>query len=202
MLALALMLASASPGSAHHVRLDAESVVIESQWEDTAAPLGVALPPGATLDVLDSHRLRLTIPAEDAARVLPLPVPEGDGVHRITFDRAVVFQPATALELAPRGTHAVDHGVHGDDVRRLDRTFGAPQGSARYLRTSSLQEHGGVPGSLEDRERRRQRLLLLAGGAFVFVIAALAALARAVGKRAELERADAVLAQEIEQLGA
>ena len=202
MLGLAIVLALASPDSAHHVRLDAESVIVESQWDDTAAPLGVALPPTATLDILDEHRLRLTVPAADAARVLPLPIPEGDGVHRVTFDRAVAFRPATALELAPRGTHAVDHGVRGADVHRIDRTFGAPQGSARYIRTSSLDAHGGVPGSLEDRERRRQRLLLVGAGLFVFVVAALAALARAVGKRAELERADAVLAREIEQLGA
>ena len=48
MLGLAIVLALASPDSAHHVRLDAESVIVESQWDDTAAPLGVALPPGAT----------------------------------------------------------------------------------------------------------------------------------------------------------
>lgn len=202
MLVVAAMLALSSPDSAHHVRLESETVIVESQWDDTAAPLGVALPSSARLDVLDTHRLRMTLPLVDATSAVPLPIPRGNGVHRVTFDRDAVFQPATSLELSPRGIHAVDHGVQGPDVERVDRVFGGPlEGSARYLRSDSVREHGGAPGSLESREQRRQRLLLLAAGVFVFIVAALAALVRAVGKRAEVERADALLTAEIEQLG-
>ena len=85
----------------------------------------------------------------------------------------------------------------------METRFGpAPGGSATatYVQSEALVHHGGLRGRLQDAARRREHLLLLAACAFVFVVATLAALARSVRKRADLERADALLTREIEDL--
>ncbi len=206
---VALLLALAGPplDSAHHVHLEGTQVVIDSQWNtDTASGFASSLPETASVEVRDDRTLRVTLSLEDAKalRAIPLPVPEGSGVHRVTFDPDLRFRPSAPLELAPRGTQSVSPRLHGSDLRRVDAAFGqAPRGGAlaRYVRTDDLEDGGGLPGRLRDTAGQRQRMLLLGAGALLFVVTTLLAVARAVRRRAEVEHADALLAAEIEALG-
>ena len=206
---VALLLALAGPpvDSAHHVHLDGTDVVIDTQWgSDTAGGLASPLPEAATLEVRDERTLRVTLSLHDAKVLdaLPLPVPEGSGVHRVTFDPELRFRAGAPLELAPRGTQSASPRLHGSDLRRVDAAFGqAPRGGAlaRYVRTDDIEDGGGLCGRLRDAAGQRQRMLLLGAGLMLFVITTLLAIARAVKRRADVEDADALLAREIEALG-
>lgn len=205
---LALLLALSGPplDSAHHIHLEGTQVVVDSQWNTNAAETFTSpLPASAVVEVRDARTLRMTLPLRDAEAldILPLPLPEGSGVHRITFDRDLTFRPRAPLELTPRGTQSVSPGLRGADLRRVDATFGdAPRGGAlaRYVRTDDLANAGGLSGRLRDSQGQRLRMLLLGSGLLVFFVAALLAITRAVTRRADVEVADALLAQEIEAL--
>lgn len=208
LIALVLVLSGPPLDSAHHVHLEGTQVVIDTLWNtDTTEGFATPVPPSATVEVRDPRTLRVTLPLHDAEALdaLPLLVPDGSGVHRITFDRDLTFRPSSALELTPRGTQRVSPGLRGADLRRVNGTFGdAPRGGAlaRYVRTDDLQDAGGLSGRLRDTHGQRQRMLLLGSGLLVLVVAALVAIARTVGRRADVEAADALLAQEIEALDA
>ena len=169
---VALLLALSGPplDSAHHVHLDGTQVVIDTQWNtDTTETFATPLPEAATVEFRSARSLRVTLPLRDAESLdtLPLPIPEGEGVHRVTFDRDLTFRPRAPLELAPRGTQSVSAGLHGADLRRVDTTFGpAPRGGAlaRYVRTDDIAELGGLSGRLRDTKGRRHRMLLLGAG--------------------------------------
>ncbi|MEM7156625.1 MAG: hypothetical protein AAF799_27505 [Myxococcota bacterium] len=202
---LVLALAGPIPDSAHYVHLEPEHVVIDSEWSaSTQEPLATPLPDDATMEVLGEHTLRVTMPRDEAERddVLPLPLPPGDGVHRVTFDHRISFRPDPSLELAPRGTRAVGRNVHRADIRRVDMAFGRPRKdtTAHYVHSEGLRGTGGFAGSLKDAKTRRQRLMLFASALFIFVVAGLMAIARAVRRRAEAEHADEILAREIDSL--
>lgn len=207
MLALLLLALSGPPlDSAHHVHLDGTQVVIDTQWDtDTKGALATPLPDTATLEIRSARALRVTLSLDDAESLeaLPLPVPQGSGVHRITFERDLSFRARAPLELAPRGTQSVSAGLHGSDLDRVDAAFeNAPHGGAlaRYVRTDDLAEAGGLSGRLRDAKGQRQRMLLLGAGVMLFVVTTLLAIARAVQRRADVEQADALLAREIEAL--
>lgn len=205
---VALLLALSGPplDSAHHVHLDGTQVVIDTQWNtDTTESFAAPLPEGVTVEVRNARALRVTLSLRDAESLdmLPLPVPEGEGVHRVSFDRDLTFRARAPLELAPRGTQSVSAGLRGADLRRVEAAFGpAPSGGAlaRYVRTDDIAEGGGLSGRLRDAKGQRQRMLLLGAGLLLFVITTLLAITRAVKRRADLEQADALLAREIDAL--
>lgn len=202
---LVLALAGPIPDSAHHVHLEPEQVVIDSEWNtSTEGPLAAPLPDEAVMEILSEHTLRVTMPLDEAEEdgALPLPLPEGDGVHRVTIDRRLSFHPDASLELAPRGTRALGRNVRRRDTRRVDSAFGRPgkETTAHYVHTDGLRDAGGFVGSLKDAETRRRHLMLAAASVFVFIVAGLVAIGRAVRRRAEAEHADEILAREIDSL--
>ena len=199
-----VLLAAASVDGAHHLHLERDQLVVDSRWSTpTGEVLHTAVPAEATVTFPSPHEIRLTVPMDRVHELdaLPLPLPAEDGVHRVTFGRALAYKPGDGLALRPRGLRAVGHDVHGTDIERIEATFGpAPEGQAlaRYVAADTLR--GGLPGHVQTTQSRRRRMLLLASSVFVFVVAALAAVAQTLRRRADEEQADALLAQEIDNL--
>jgi hypothetical protein len=148
--------------------------------------------------------LRTTTPWTRVATVgaLPLPVPAKAGVHRITLDPDVSFRPAAELGLvtelgftAPAGFGFADR-AYIDDVLTID----APRFGAYYVRVEEIAEAGGVVGKIRRREDAHRRTALFAGAVFVVLCGAAAWEYRRARKRADLERAEAILDAEYADL--
>ncbi|HET6585602.1 MAG TPA: hypothetical protein VFG69_19215 [Nannocystaceae bacterium] len=133
---------------------------------------------------------------------LPLLVASPVGVHRITLDPDVSFRPAAELGLvtelgftAPAGFGFSDR-AYVDDVLEI----AAPRFGAYYLRAEEVAEAGGVVGVVRRREDAHRRTALFAGAVFLALCGAAAWEYRRARKRAELERAEAILEAEYADL--
>lgn len=133
---------------------------------------------------------------------LPLPVATKAGVHRITLDPDVSFRPAAELGLvtelgftAPVGFGFADR-EYIDDVLAIE----APRFGAYYVREEEIAEAGGVVGNVRRREDAHRRTALFAGAVFVALCGAAAWEYRRARKRADLERAEAILEAEFADL--
>ncbi|MEM6994490.1 MAG: hypothetical protein AAF721_28500 [Myxococcota bacterium] len=212
----------------HHVTMsESGDVVVHTEWLSDGAPstlpLSLPLPAGAAIEGIETVRndgglvvaakpngknvvfaVRMAAADVDALGALPLAIPAVAGTHRVTVDKGLVFDADVALGLAPRLTRAATAGVTGRPSRWLDRKLSLPTtqpGITRYTTTADLQRVGGFVGRLQTVRARRRRLLLWAGAGFVLVVTALVAAYRRLRRGAELEQAEALLAQEIEALG-
>lgn len=211
----------------HHVTVvDAETLQVESRWLSQDPPGYVALrwPLPATAHVQGAEFTRdpegrvtgvyaagddvsvvVRMPAAEAQALgaVPLVIADAPGLHRVTFDPSLSFRPAPKLGFAPHLRRATTRGVSGQDSKQLDARLGDRVGAgvARYASHGDLAQAGGFVGILQTAQERRRRLLLWAGAAFALVVAALAAAHRSLRRGADVERADAMLAQEIDALG-
>ncbi|MBL4688070.1 MAG: hypothetical protein JKY37_26005 [Nannocystaceae bacterium] len=210
----------------HHVAIDgSDHVIIQTQWlcpHQCTLPLALPLPPEATLIGVSEQRsddgsivalvshdrnlvFTVSVPLDtvQALGAVPLALPDRHGTHRVTFDSGPALEPNVGLGLAPKLTVATTKGVRGNPRRWLDAQLADVDsgGLVRYATQTDIVRAGGFGGSVERAETRRRRLLLLAGAMFVLVVTALAAAHRRLMRRADEERVDKLLAEEIEALG-
>lgn len=210
--------------SGHHVTLAAGDVLeIETVWLGAtiqrSVPLALPLPDdaevdGAVVEEVDGRVVAITAPgtvfvirvpleaAQDAGAV-PLAIPANDGRHRVTFDKALAFEPAIDLGLTPQLTNAATEGVSIFRARALDDQLHAlpeAEGVRRYAATRDLRGSGGFIGQIERTDVVRRHRLMWAGAAFLLVVAALAAVHRRLRRTADLERAESLLAAEFDGL--
>ena len=212
----------------HHVTTDgSDGVVIQTQWvcrEQCTLPVALPLPPDASLSgateqrsgdgsivgVVSSGRnvtfeVHVPLATVQALQAIPLAIPDRPGTHRVTFESGLAFDPDVELELAPRLTIATTPGVDGNPSRWLGAYLSevdSGSGVARYATRADIVRARGFSGHLERAQTRRRRLLLIAGALFVLVVTALAAAHRRLAGRADQDRVDKLLAEEIDGLAA
>ena len=87
-----------------------------------------------------------------------------------------------------------------DEAVRLTGYRPQPSDTALYLRGDDVRAARGLRGSIVTIGERTARMSMIAAGVFAAFVLALVAGLRKVRKRAEEERADAVLAERIESL--
>lgn len=87
-----------------------------------------------------------------------------------------------------------------DEAVRLTGYRPQPSDTALYLRGDDVRAARGLRGSIVTIGERTARMSMIAAGVFAGIVLALVAGLRKVRKRAEEERADAVLAERIESL--
>ncbi len=148
--------------------------------------------------------LRTTAPWGRVARAgaLPLPIAADRAVHRLVLDPSVSFRPGGALELVTELGFTAPAGLgfgerrHVDDLLAVD----APQLGVYYVRADDVAEAGGVVGELVRREDAQRRTAFVVAGVFALLCGVAAFEYRRARKRAELERAEAVLEAEFAAL--
>ena len=87
-----------------------------------------------------------------------------------------------------------------DEAVRLTGYTPQPSDTALYLRGDDVKAARGVRGSIVTVGERAARMSMIAAGVFVTLVVGLVMGWRKVKKKAETERADAVLAEQIESL--
>jgi len=212
----------------HHVMTDgSDGVVIQTQWVcplRCTFPLALPLPPDASLSGVSEQRsddgsvvgvvsdrrnvsfeIHVPLATAQALQAVPLALPDRPGTHRVTFESGLSFDPDVTLELAPRLTIATTPNVHGNPSRWLGAYLTdveSGSGVVRYATTADIVRARGFGGHLERTQTRRRRLLLIAGALFVLVVTALVAAHRRLTGRADQDRVDKLLAEEIDGLAA
>jgi hypothetical protein len=148
--------------------------------------------------------LRSTTPWSSAkqAGALPVPVAKGNGVHRIALDPDVAFRPDAELGLVTELGFTAPAGFGFGERNRVDGLLvvDAPHLGAYYVRADDIAEAGGLVGDMERRADVQRRVAWAAGVVFVLVCGATAFEYRRARKRAELERAEALIEAEYAEL--
>ncbi|MBX3228347.1 MAG: hypothetical protein KIT84_06825 [Labilithrix sp.] len=134
-------------------------------------PLGAPIAAGITVQIIDAH-------AKEDLRL--------DAMRGGTLEPHVGF-------LAARG---IGHDAR-EEARRLTNAPPIVSRTAVYVRGADVHAAGGLEGRIGSRARERGTVIGVAL-AFVAVVAALVAAAKKLRRAATLERADALLVQEIQ----
>lgn len=207
----------------HDVSLESTTVVVHSTWSLDAepaepVPLASALPAqtelsgatpvrddqGSIIALALSHGgrtdLETRVPWSHVRRsdALPVPVPQGDSVHRVVLDPALSFSPDPALGLVAQVGHYAPASFDVVARHRFDaRTDGNLRHvGAYYVRGEDLLTTGALAGHVVLQRQRMARLMLVAGGIFGFIVLGMVVIHRRLGRRVEVERAEAYLEQE------
>lgn len=132
------------------------------------------------------------------AGALPLLVAEETAVHRIALDPSVSFRPDAALELVTELGFTAPAGFGFHERMRVDDLLAvdAPQLGVYYVNADDVREAGGVVGELVRREDAQRRTAIVAAAVFVVLCGVAAVGYRRARKRAEIERAEAILEAE------
>jgi hypothetical protein len=174
-------------------------------------PRGSAIAIEASERALDfdgsRSRLVLSLTQRIAPTRAPLlldpPLSAGPAVQavRLTGEGGSHFEPASELGVEHHVGFWAAPGVDArarDAVLELARATG---GDWIFLSAGpELTSAGGLVGSLTTFEQRARPAVFAAGGIFGSLVLAFATLQRRLARRAEAERADAVLAEEIARL--
>jgi len=211
----------------HDVSLESTTVVVHSTWSLDAEPaepipLATALPAntelhgatpvrddqGSIVALALSHGgdtlLETRVPWSHVRRsdALPVPVPEGHSVHRVVLDPALSFSPDPGLGLVAQVGHYAPASFDVVARHRFDaRTDGNLRHvGAYYVRGEDLLATGALAGHVVLQRQRMARLMLVAGGIFGFIVLAMIVVHRRLGRRVEVERAEAFLEQEFRAL--
>jgi len=210
----------------HDVAATASDVVVETTWVLDALPepgalfeLAAALPRDTALDGAQPEfgtdgrivALRLVAPCTrcvlrsstpwssvQQAGALPLPVASGRGVHRIALDPDVAFRPDAELGLITELGVTAPPGFGFGQRGRIDALLAvdAPHLGAYYVRSEDVVQASGLVGAIERRADAHRRTAWAAGVVFVLLCGAAGFGYRRAQKRAELERAEALIEAE------
>lgn len=222
---LMLVLMAQPEGAAHHGRVEGDRIVWSTvvwgqldrgQRLELVAPLPAATALGAGVEDLalaraPDGRVQALVPLARSGRVaatlvvprgdtgLELPLLRGAVPQRVSVEsRALRFEPDPALGLAPyvgyRATAAVDRSAREELDARAEHALPDPGATALYVdgtrAIAGAWARPGVPWSVA----------LAVGGVFAALVAALVAAHRGLAKRAQAERAEAILAEELRGL--
>ena len=134
----------------------------------------------------------------EKAGALPVLVAEEPAVHRIAFDPSVSFRPDAELELVTELGFTAPAGFGLVERMRVDAELAvdAPALGVYYVRAEDVAQAGGLVGELVRREDAQRRTAWVAAGVFVLLCGVAAFEYRRARKRAELERAEAILEAE------
>lgn len=214
----------------HEVAATAADIVVESTWVMSTLPepdalfeLAAALPRDTTIEGAQPEfgadgrivALRLAAPcnrcvlrsstpwasAHDGG-ALPIPIATGPGVHRITLDPEVSFRPEPALGLVTELGFTAPPGFGLGERGRIDGVLGidAPHFGAYYVRADDVAEADGIVGEIDRRADAQHRTAWAAGIVFVLLCGVAGFEYTRARKRAELERAEALLEAEYASL--
>lgn len=222
---LMLALLAQPEGAAHHGRVEGDRIVWSTvvwgqlhrrQRLELVAPLpaGTALAgdvEALTLAYAADGRVEALVPLARGGRAaftlvvprdttsLPLPLLRGAVPQRVSLDsRALRFEPDAALGLAPhvgyRAAAAIDRPARAHLDAQVEHDLPDPGATALYVDGSrpltGTWVTPGVPWTVA----------LAVGGVFAGVVAALLAAHRGLARRAEAERAEALLREQLRDL--
>jgi hypothetical protein len=209
----------------HDVGVTAHDVVVESLWVlstrpepdalfELAAPLprtasveGAQPEFGADGDVVALRisdgctrcTLRVTTSWTEVKQrgALPAPVAVG-GVHRLALDPDLAFRPASELGLVTELGFTAPPGFGLRARDRVDDLLAvrSPALGAYYVSADDVHEAGGVVGEVELRAEAQRRTAWAVGIVFVVLCSAAVLEYRRARRRADVERADAILEAE------
>jgi hypothetical protein len=222
---LMLALLAQAEGAAHHGRVEGDRIVWSTvvwgqldrgQRLELVAPLpaGTALAgdlEALTLAFTTDGRVEALVPLARGGRVvltlvaprgvtdLPAPLLRGVAPQRVSLEsRALRFEPDPALGLAPhvgyRAVATIDRRARARLDAQVEHELPDPGATALYVDGTRLLRGTwvtpGVPWAVA----------LAVGGVFAGVVAALLAAHRGLARRAEAERAEAILTEELRGL--